>query len=114
MTQRTVGFSAAATISAVRSPDAGSTSTSSARAPTALTASAVAMNELAGTITSSPGPISNARKASAKNLGARGHPYGERRLTVSGEVALERLHVLAQCESSFARHLGDDFEQLTQ
>src|SRR3954471_22730678 len=51
---------------AVTSAVSGSTSTKHGRAPTSVTASAVAMNELAGTITSSPGPIRSARSASAR------------------------------------------------
>ena len=35
-------------------------------APTRVTASAVAMNEFVGTMTSSPGPISIARRVSAR------------------------------------------------
>ena len=45
---------------------AGSTSTNLGVAPTRVTASAVAMNELAGTSTSSPGPTSSARSASTR------------------------------------------------
>src|SRR3954471_8125011 len=55
---------AAATCSAVTRCVDGSTSTNLGVAPIQLTASAVAMNEFAGTITSSPGPISSARRAS--------------------------------------------------
>ena len=55
---------AAATCSAVIRCVDGSTSTSFGVAPTQLTASAVAMNEFVGTMTSSPGPISSARSAS--------------------------------------------------
>ena len=54
-----------ATSSAVIRCESGSTSIGTGTAPTALTASAVAMKELVGTITSSPLPISSARSASA-------------------------------------------------
>ena len=64
ITARVLGPIAAATCSAVSRCVVGSTSTSFGVAPTQLTASAVAMNEFAGTITSSPGPISSARSAS--------------------------------------------------
>jgi hypothetical protein len=44
---------------------AGSTSTITGRAPIAITASAVKAAVIAGTITSSPAPMSSARSASA-------------------------------------------------
>ena len=51
-------------MSAVIRPVAGSTSTRRGVAPTRLTASAVAMNEFAGTMTSSPAPMPSARSES--------------------------------------------------
>ena len=54
---------AASTASAVIRCVDGSTSTSLGVAPTQLTASAVAMKEFDGTMTSSPGPMSIARSA---------------------------------------------------
>ena len=54
MMQRTCGPIAAAISGAVSRPVSGSGSTRTGRAPARLTASAVAMNVLAGTITSSP------------------------------------------------------------
>ena len=65
ITRGCVGVSAASTISAVISAVSGSTSTRTGVAPTALTASAVAMKELVGTMTSSPGPMPSARSASS-------------------------------------------------
>ena len=55
---------AACSASGVMRCVSGSTSTSRGVAPARLTASAVAMNEFAGTTTSSPGPIRSARSAS--------------------------------------------------
>ena len=73
-------------------------------APTALTASAVAMNELAGTITSSPGPISSARSASASASVPEETPDREVGLAVGGELVLECLHVSPERERAL---LGD-------
>ena len=64
ITQETADVSAGSIVAAVISCVSGSTSAKRGRAPTRLTASAVAMNELAGTTTSSPGPTSSARRAS--------------------------------------------------
>ena len=65
MTARVRGPIAAATASAVRRWVSGSTSTRRGVAPARLTASAEAMNEFVGTMTSSPAPMSRARSASA-------------------------------------------------
>ena len=73
-------------------------------APTALTASAVAMNELVGTITSSPGPISRARSASASASVPEETPTATVGLAVGGELALERLDGLSEGERA---PLGD-------
>jgi hypothetical protein len=64
MMQRVFGVIAASTPSGVTRCVSGSTSTSTGVAPIQLTASAVAMNELVGTSTSSPGPMPRARSAS--------------------------------------------------
>ena len=64
MTARVRGPIAASTASGVIRCVSGSTSTNRGVAPAQLTASAVAMNEFVGTITSSPAPISSARSAS--------------------------------------------------
>jgi hypothetical protein len=61
MTAFTLGVMARSTISAVISPVTGSTSTKRGVAPAMLTASAVAMNVLPGTITSWPAPMPSAR-----------------------------------------------------
>ena len=65
MMQRTDGDIAAAIRSAVSRPVNGSGSTSLGLAPARLTASAVAMNVLAGTMTSSPAPTPTAISANA-------------------------------------------------
>src|SRR5271154_7100561 len=65
ITQRTAGVSAGSIVAALTSCVSSSTSAKRGLAPRRLTASAVAMNELAGTTTSSPGPMSRARNASA-------------------------------------------------
>jgi hypothetical protein len=57
--------SACSTSSAVISPVTGSTSMTRGRAPARLTASAVAMNVLAGMMTSSPAPMPSARSERA-------------------------------------------------
>ena len=74
------------------------------------------MNELAGTITSSPGPISSARSASASASVPEETPDREVGLAVGGELALERLDVLAERERAvlgdFAHGLHQLLEQL--
>ena len=57
ITARVCGVSAAAMVSAVTLPVAGSTSAKTGRAPTYVGALAVAMKEKDGTTTSSPGPM---------------------------------------------------------
>ena len=63
ITARVRGPIAACTSPAVSRCVSGSTSTSFGVAPARLTPSAVAMNEFAGTITSSPRPTPSARSA---------------------------------------------------
>ena len=63
-TARVRGPIASATVSAVIRWVCGSTSTSFGVAPARLTASAEAMKEFVGTITSSPAPMPSARSAS--------------------------------------------------
>ena len=63
MTARVLGVIAAATAAGSMTNVSGSMSTRTARAPQSSTAFAVAGNVYAGTITSSPGPISSARRA---------------------------------------------------
>ena len=57
MTAAVAGSTAAVRGGRIDQERVGQTSTKRGRAPTATTASAVAMNVLRGTITSSPGPI---------------------------------------------------------
>jgi hypothetical protein len=64
MTAAVRGVIASWTPDAVISSVAGLTSTNTGLAPTANTASAVAMNVLAGTMTSSPGPMPSAARLS--------------------------------------------------
>ena len=71
----------------------GSTSTSFGVAPARLTASAVAMNEFDGTMTSSPAPMSSALQREHDRLGARGHADGVVGLAVGGELGLEGLEL---------------------
>ena len=63
MTARVRGVTAAATAAGSTRNVSGSTSTSTARAPQSSTTFAVAGNVYAGTMTSSPGPISSASSA---------------------------------------------------
>ena len=63
MTARVLAVTAAATAAGSTTKVSGSMSTSTARAPHSSTTLAVAGNVYAGTITSSPGPISSARSA---------------------------------------------------
>ncbi len=83
-------------------------------APTAQTASAVAMKELAGTITSSPGPTSSARRASASASVPEETPTAKSALAVVGEVALERLDVVAERERSALGDFAHSPQQLLQ
>ena len=93
ITQRVRGPIAASTASAVSRCVYGSTSTSRGVAPARLTASAVAMNEFDGTMTSSPAPMSSALSASDDRLGAGGDADGVVGLAVGGELGLEGLEL---------------------
>ena len=81
-------------------------------APTALTASAVAMKVLVGTITSSPGPMPSARRASSRAVGAGGDADRVLGLAVGGELALEGLDLGAEGEGGVAGDPLDHLEQL--
>ena len=114
ITQRTLGVRLRSTISAVIRWESGSTSTSRGVAPTALTASAVAMKEFDGTITSSPGPISSARSASASASVPEETPTANSRLAVVGELLLEALDGLPEGERAALGHAPDQREQLLE
>ena len=83
-------------------------------APTRLTASAVAMNELAGTMTSSPRPDAQRAQREHERLGARGDADRVLGLAVGGEVVLERLDVGPSVKAPCSATLRDDPEQLLE
>ena len=107
MTARVLGVTAAATAAGSRMNVSGSTSTSTARAPQSSTTFAVAGNVYAGTMTSSPGPISSASTArwSAavpdETAAACAVP------TAAGERSLELRHLRAHRELTALEHLCD-------
>ena len=102
MTAFVFGPIAAATCSAVIRCVSGSTSTSFGVAPTQLTASAVAMNEFDGTMTSSPGPMSSARSASEMASVPDETPTENAVPQYVGELALEGLELGAHREGALA------------
>ena len=81
-------------------------------APTALTASAVAMKELVGTMTSSPGPISRAAQGELKGGGAGGDADRELATAPVGELALELFDRRPEGEGRASGDVGDGRHQL--
>ena len=72
------------------------------------------MNEFAGTMTSSPGPMPSARSASDDRLGAGGDADRVVGLAVGGELGLEGLELVAHRERAGRGDAGDDLEQLLE
>ena len=83
-------------------------------APTRVTASAVAMNELAGTMTSSPGPIPFALQGQREGVRPGGHPDCLPRAAVGSEFLLEGRDLVAERERRLGRHPLDRRHQLLE
>ena len=115
ITARVRGPIAASTRSAVIRCVSGSTSTSRGVAPARLTASAVAMNEFVGTMTSSPGPMLERAQREHERLGAGGDADGVRRSRSRRRTRASKASSSAPIVKAPVRgDARDDLEQLLE